>query len=206
MEQSATSSAAEPRIWSSVVRGLQLPITEHNLDFDALLESSGIAPEDLQTVHGKIPLKSYLRFMEHAAVAASDPLLGIRLARSCGPETLGAVGFLFLSSRTLAEAFADFCAYLNLLQDTTDFQFSHDRRHIAFHYQMYGIPDIDCRQDVEFSLALTSRMIRMFGGADIQIEAVSFRHSPSLPVADYERLLKAEARFNQESNLSLIHI
>lgn len=200
MTRTNTASATEPRIWSSVVRGLQLPITEQNLDFWQLLADCGIAEDDLQKVHGKIPLRSYLRFMEHAAVVADDPLLGVRLARSCGPETLGAVGFLFLSSRTLAEALADFCAYLNLLQDTTDFQFTHDRRHIAFHYQMYGVPDLDSRQDIEFSLALTSRMIRIFGGADVEIEAISFRHSPSVPVAEYERLLKTEARFNQESN------
>ncbi len=203
MNQTATATT-EPRIWSSVVRGLQLPITEQNLDFAALLDESGISEDDLQKVHGKVPLKSYLRFMEHAAATADDPLLGIRLARSCGPETLGAVGFLFLSSRTLAEALTDFCAYLNLLQDTTDFQFTHDRRHLAFHYQMYGIPDIDCRQDVEFSLALTSRMVRIFGGADVEIEAISFRHSPSVPVSEYERLLKAEARFNQESNSVIV--
>jgi AraC-like DNA-binding protein len=200
----ATRPATEPRIWSSVLRGLQLPMTEQNLDFAALLDDCGITEDDLQAVHGKIPLKSYLRVMEHAAATADDPLLGIRLARSCGPETLGAVGFLFLSSRTLAEAIADFCAYLNLLQDTTDFQFTHDRRHIAFHYQMYGVPDMDCRQDVEFSIALTSRMIRIFGGADVDIEAVAFRHSPSAPVAEYERLLKTEARFNQESNSVIV--
>jgi len=194
----------EPRIWSSVVRGLQLPITEHNLDFSNLLRDCGISGDDLQSVHGKIPLRNYLRFMEHAAEVAGDPLLGVRLARSCGPETLGAVGFLFLSSRTLTEALTDFCAYLNLLQDTTDFQFTQDRRHLGFHYQMYGIPDIDCRQDVEFSLALTSRLIRMFGGGDVDIEAVCFRHAPSAPVADYERLLKAETRFNKESNSVLV--
>ncbi len=204
MDQAVQTGATEPRIWSSVLRGLQLPLSEHNLDFSALLDDCGIAEDDLQKVHSKIPLKSYLRFMEHAAVVADDPLLGIKLARSCGPETLGAVGFLFLSSRTLAEALADFCAYLNLLQDTTDFQFTHDRRHLAFHYQMYGVPDIDCRQDVEFSIALTSRMIRIFGGADVAIEAVSFRHSPSVPVAEYERLLKTEARFNQESNSVIV--
>lgn len=191
---------AEPRIWSSVVRGLQLPLTELNVDYLALLADCDITEEDLKIVHGKIPLKKYLKFMEHAATISHDPLLGIRLARSCGPETLGAVGFLFLSSRTLAEALADFCAYLNLLQDTTDFEFTQDRRSIAFHYQMYGVPDIDCRQDVEFSLALTSRMIRMFGGPDVEIASISFRHSPSVPVAEYERLLKTDTRFNQESN------
>ena len=195
-----TQTPTEPRIWSSVVRGLQLPLTEHNIDFEQLLSSCGIDQDDLQKVHGKVPLRRYLRLMETAAELAGDPLLGVRLARSCGPETLGAVGFLFLSSRTLAEALSDFCAYLNLLQDTTDFQFTQDRRHIAFHYQMYGIPDIDCRQDVEFSLALTSRMIRIFGGADVEISGVSFRHSPSVPATEYERLLKAPTSFNQESN------
>ena len=190
----------EPRIWSSVVRGLQLPLVEHNVDYTALLADCDIAEDDLSRVQGKIPLKKYLKFMEHAAVVADDPLLGIRIARSCGPETLGAVGFLFLSSRTLAEALTDFCAYLNLLQDTTDFQFLQDRRTIAFHYQMYGVPDIDCRQDVEFSLALTSRMIRMFGGPEVEIGGISFRHSPSVPVHEYERLLKTETQFNQESN------
>ena len=191
---------AEPRIWSSVVRGLQLPLAEHNVDYAGLLADCDIAEDDLSKVQGKIPLKKYLKFMEHAAVVADDPLLGIRIARSCGPETLGAVGFLFLSSRTLGEALADFCAYLNLLQDTTDFQFVQDRRTIAFHYQMYGVSDIDCRQDVEFSLALTCRLIRMFGGPDVKIREISFRHSPSVPVAEYERLLKTDTHFNQESN------
>ncbi len=195
-----TRPPPEPEIWSSVVRGLQLPFAEQNIDYATLLRDCDISEEDLHRVHGKIPLRKYLRFMEHAAAAADDPLLGIRLARSCGPETLGAVGFMFLSSRTLVEALSDFCAYLNLLQDTTDFQFTQDRSTIAFHYQMYGVPDLNCRQDVEFSIALTSRMIRIFGGPEVEIAYVTFRHSPSVPAADYERLLKTEARFNQETN------
>ena len=197
-------SGREPLIWSSVLRGLELPISEQNLDFDALLESCEIARDDLLHVHGKISLKKYLRFMEQAARTADDPLLGIRMARSCGPETLGALGFLFLSSRTLAAALTDFSGYLNLLQDTTDFRTSQDRRTIAFHYQLYGIPDIDCRQDVEFSIALTSRLIRMFGGPEVSIDELRFRHSPSVPVADYERLMKVKARFNQETNCVMV--
>ncbi len=190
----------EPRIGSSVIRGVQLPLVDHNVDYVGLLEDCGIREDDLQKVHGKIPLKKYLRFMEQAAAVADDPLLGIRLARACGPETLGALGFLFLSSRTLAEALSDFCAYLNLLQDTTHVQFVQTRSTIEFHYQVYAVPDSDCRQDVEFSLALTSRMCRIFGGPDVEIAAIGFRHSPSVPVVEYERLLKADTRLNQESN------
>ena len=195
-----TRNLREPRIWSSVIRGLQFPLTEHQVDFQELLHVAGISQDDLTKSHGKVPLKSYLRFMEHAAVVADDPLLGIRLARSCGPETLGAVGFLFLSSRTLAEALSDFCTYLNLLQDTTDFRSKQDRNHLTYYYQMYGVPDLDCRQDVEFSLALTIRLIRIFGGPEVEISSVNFRHSPSVQVSEYERLLTVETRFSQEEN------
>lgn len=177
-----------------------MPLTEHNIDFQELLGICGIAEKDLTTAQGKVPLKSYLRMMEQAAIIADDPLLGIRLARSCGPETLGAVGFLFLSSRTLSEALSDFCTYLNLLQDTTDFRSRQDRSQLTFTYQMFGVPDVDCRQDVEFSLALTTRLIRMFGGPDLEISSVNFRHSPSVPISEYERVLKVDTRFNQEEN------
>ena len=81
----ATKPATEPRIWSSVLRGLQLPMTEQNLDFPTLLDDCGITEDDLQAVHGKIPLKSYLRVMEHAAATADDPLLG-RIFRGSRPE------------------------------------------------------------------------------------------------------------------------
>ena len=200
MRAEATRSERAPGIWSSVLRGLRLPLAEQNIDFLALLEARGIAERDLERAHRKIPLTKYLRFMEQAAVVANDPLLGIRLARSCGPETLGAVGFLFLSSRTLSEALSDFCYYVNLLQDTTDFRFVHDRRTMAFHYNLYGVPDFDCRQDVEFSMALTTRLIRMFGGPEVDITAITLRHSPSAPVTAYERLLGTKVRIDQESN------
>ncbi|MFZ9126038.1 MAG: AraC family transcriptional regulator [Steroidobacteraceae bacterium] len=190
----------EPLIWASVLRGLQLPLAEHNLDFGTLLAEVGVAPEDLVKLQGKVPLRSYLRLMERAAELANDPLIGARMGRSCGPETLGAVGFLFLSSRTLGEALTDFCAYLNLLQDTTDFRFTQDREHITFNYQIYGVGDLDCRQDVEFSLALTSRLIRMYAGGNVEIGSISFRHSPSAPISEYERLLRTEVRFEQDSN------
>lgn len=191
----------EPRIAVSVIRGLRLPIQEHNLDFSSLLLESGIDESALHGQQGKIPLRCYLKFMELAAGMAQDPLLGVRLARSCGPETLGAVGFLLLSSRTLVDGIKNLCTYLNLLQDTTSFQFTHDKDHLSFIYELYGVPDMDCRQDVEFSIALTARLIRMFGGAELkEISYVSFRHAASAPINDYERLLQCAVQFNQESN------
>lgn len=187
-------------MWCSVIRGQLLPMAEHNIDTAAVLAECGIAEQDLQKPHGEVPLKKYLRFIETAAETAKEPLLALRLARSAGPETLGALGFLFLSSRTLFDAMKNFCHYMNLLQDTTHVQLREDAGEFTFSYQLYHVSDTDSRQDVEFSLAHTCRMMRIFGGPDIEISAVNFRHSPSAASRDYENLLKAPVFFEQDEN------
>ena len=192
--------APEPRIWSSVIRGLQLPLVEHNIDPDRLISQCGILTEDLQKPHSEIPLKKYLMFLETAARIAGDPLLGARLARSAGPETLGAIGFLFLSSRTLGEATNNLCHYMNVLQGATHVQLRQTASEITYTYQLIGVSDVDCRQDVEFSLALTCRLIRIFAGADIALNGVSFRHAASAPKMEYERLFKSPVWFDQDTN------
>ena len=184
-------SAIEPSIWSSVIRNLQLPLNERHLDTDSLLQQCGISPQELEHPHTPIPLSKYLLFMESAAELAEEPLLGIQLARTSGPETLGALGFLFLSSHTLYEALNDFCRYLNLLQDATHMSFTREGNELWFRYDLYGVDDTEYRQDTEFSLALNSRLIRMFSGSQVEISGFHFRHSPSVPVTQYEHCYAA---------------
>jgi len=200
MDHRVTSQNIEPRMWCSVIRGLFLPLTEQNIDPDVLLAECGIEKNEIQGPHDEVSLRKYLNFFAAASSAANDPLLALRLARAASAETLGALGFLFLSSRTLYEAMTNFCYYMNLLQDTTHVQFSKTGDDYSFTYQLYHVSDADSRPDVEFSLAHTCRMMRMFAGPDIKIHAVNFRHSPSAHMRDYESLLKAPVYFEQETN------
>ena len=190
----------EPHIRSSVLRGLQLPFTEHHIDYHALLSDCGLDRREIERQNGEIALKSYLQFMEKAAEVADEPLLGIRLSRSAGPETLGATGFLFLSSPTLMDALTDFCHFMNLIQGTTHVELRVEAEEVIFKYDLFGVAASNCRQDVEFSLALTVRMIQMYGGAQADINSIHFRHSPGAAISEYSRLLRVESRFNQEDN------
>lgn len=193
-------AAREPRIWSSVVRGLIVPLAEHDIDSAALLDCVGITEGDLQKPHGKIALRKYLQFIDEASIWAEDPLLGLRLARSAGPETLGAIGFLFLASRTLVEALNNICQYINLMQDVTRVTLTHNAQNIIYSYEIFDVESPGMRQDVEFSIALTSRLIRIYGGPAVSLSQVRFRHAAAGPVETYERLLAAPTRFNQPSN------
>jgi len=192
--------APEPRIWAAVIRGLELPLAEHDLNFADLLAAAGIAMDEIERAQGGVSLRKYLTFVETAAQAAGDPLLGLRMARSTGPDALGAVGFLFLSSRTLQQALSNLCTYANLMQDGARIQFVSGPRELTCSYHLHRIGDVDCRQDVEFSLGLVCRLIRIYAGPSAEISAVAFRHAPAADRRTYERLLGAPVYFEQDAN------
>lgn len=189
-----------PRIDSSVLRSLLLPLVEHNCDSSQLMKDCGIARDLVDDPQGKVPLESYLRLLNLAAHRAGDPLLGIRLARSAGPETLGAIGFLFLSSATLAHAMRNLVHFLDLLQDVTRVRYEHDNDEISFVYDIDSTGGQETRQDVEFSLALTTRLIRMYAGDEVEFRSVNFRHSALRPYSDYRRLINAPVFFEQANH------
>jgi len=193
-------SGIEPSIWSSVVRSLLFPLSERNINTQRLLHSCGILAEDLEHPHTPIPLSKYLLFMESAAREAEDPLLGIRLGQACGPEILGALGFLFLSSQTIYEALNNLSRYETLLQDVTHMTLRREGSELWFSYELFGVEAAEGRQDIEFSLSFTNRMIRLFGGGQVQVSAIHFRHDPSTPILRYEKLLGTRCSFGEESN------
>ncbi|GAC27277.1 hypothetical protein GPAL_0397 [Glaciecola pallidula DSM 14239 = ACAM 615] len=194
------SDGLEPQIWSSVLRSLQFHLAEHNIDTPHLLHECGIAIDDLEHPHGQIPLNRYLNFLNKAAKEADDPLIGIKLSKSIGPELLGALGFLFLSSRTLYDGLDAICQYQNLFQESTQLSLDRMGSHYILGYQVYGMGNIDTRLDVEFSIAYTARLIRLFSNNQVKSVKMLFRHSPSVSVSHYLRLAGLPCEFNQAVN------
>lgn len=190
----------EPQIWSSVVRNLQLPLSEMGLDAQRLLQDAGIDERALEHPHGQVPLSRYLHCMNLAASWADDPLIGIKLARMVGPEILGAVGFLFLTARTLVDALSHMCHYQQLFQDSISLQFLRRGDEYHYIYSIYDIHNLDVRQDVEFSLAYTLRLVQLFGNPQAHVVRATFRHAPSAPAHHYDRALGVPCYFHQEVN------
>lgn len=195
----------EPQIWSSVVRNLQLPLSEMGLDTRRLLRVAGIEARALEHPHGQVPLSRYLHCMNLAANWANDPLIGIKLARHVGPEILGAVGFLFLTARTVVDALSHMCHFQQLFQDSTSLQFLRRGDEYHYIYSIYDIHNLDVRQDVEFSLAYTLRLVQLFGNPQARVSRLTFRHAPSVPARHYERALGVPCFFHQEINSLVLH-
>ena len=190
----------EPLILSAVVRSLTPSLLEHDIDPERLYRKAGISAQDVARSNGEVPFKNWLKFLDLAASQANNPIFGIHLSRSCGPETLGAIGYLILSAKTALDALLTLGDYINLVQGSTLSKVIQDKYETTYTYQIMDIDDEDCRQDVEFSVALTKRLIRIFSEGEAKALAVNFRHSPQVDRKLYERQLKVPVFFNQDFN------
>ena len=199
-------SHTEPQIWNSVVQNLKLPLADHNVDVDKLFRDCALCDCELDGPQGQIPLTRYLNFLNSAEQAAQEPLISIQIAKAAGAALLGALGFLFLSSRTLYEAINSLIYYQNLLQESTAMSFFQEGDYYVFGYEVYGVGNIDVRSDVELSLSFTSQMIKSFSNNQVKPERFMFRHSPSTALTKYQHLLGAPCYFNQDHNQIYIKV
>jgi|TARA_B110000091_G_C13819686_1_gene479999 AraC-like DNA-binding protein len=190
----------QPLQWSSVLRSIQLPLAEFRIEVDDILQECGISKYELEQPHGQIPLSRYLNFLNRITLKANDPLLCIRLAKLIGPEIMGAVGFLFWSSATLYDGLSAICHYQNLFQESSDSYLKKEGDYYAFGYEIYGMEELDTRVDVELSIALHYRLIRLFSNNNIKCAKISFRHSPSVDVSRYNQLFSCPCHFGEERN------
>ena len=196
----SVQASLEPQIWSSVIRNLQLPLSETGLDVQSLLQAASIEPRTLEHPHGQVPLSRYLNFMNLAAERAQDPLLGLKTAKVVGPEILGAVGFLFLTARTLLDALRYLCHYQPLFQDSTAIRLVRRNDEYIYSYSLYDIHNLDSRQDIEFSIAFSLRLIRMYSNNQAQIKRLTFKHAASMASRNYEHALGCPCFFHQDEN------
>jgi len=190
----------EPQQWSSVIRSLQLPLAEYDIEINRLLSECGINQHELEQPHGQIPLSHYLNFLNRITLEVDDPLLCIKLSKLVGPEFLGAVGFLFWSSATLYDGLKNVCHYQSLFQDSTNTYLQKEGDYYIFGYEIYGMERQDTRFDVEFSIALHYRLVRLFTNNKVECAKINFRHSPSLTVEKYKQQLSCPCYFGQDQN------
>jgi AraC-like DNA-binding protein len=100
MQDSCLATALQPVINVLLARGI---------DADALLLAAGIPPALVRQPDARIPLADAERFWAQAKPLAGDAALDIALALR--PAMLHAVGFAWLASETLEDAFARLLRY-----------------------------------------------------------------------------------------------
>lgn len=194
----------EPMVSVQVARALVDRLREQDLPLGKLLAAVDINPSRLEDVNDHVPLRSYVALFEAAAELSNDPLVGLALSARAGPETLGALGFLFLSSDTLGQGLANLCRYVSAVQDATDNAVEVEGELATITYQITDDRISPRRQDAEYSLGVIIRLIRAYAGGRCEPVEVHLEHGPEGPRRQYEHAFSCPVYFRQTRNAVII--
>lgn len=189
-----------PTIGAHVLRAVlsQTPLQKEEQAH--LLVSEQLKASDLYELDAKIKFDSYLRILDKIADLKSDERFGLSIAKQMGPDLIGAVGYLFLCSATLEEAFGRFERYTSSIQDATSLTGKSISDGLEVIYSIYDDALFPRRHDVEFSISFVYKLVSQYLGKEFSPLFVKFEHRPAGTISDYENWFNCDVFFEQDCN------
>jgi hypothetical protein len=197
--QSSIVSRTEPTISYPFVTALCDAVGEDKEIVKAGLrhfELSGLAADVT-----RVPLRRYIGLFEWLAVELDHPYLGLELSQQTGPETLGAISYMFLGSRNLEMAIKNFSNYLLAVQDNSRMYLGIDGEYAFLHYGVLDQRITHRRHDSEYSIGYVWRLMQIFSANAIRLTMVEFEHDrPKKSDGPYRRFFGAPVLFGRRAN------
>lgn len=104
-----------PVVRAIVLKGFDSFLKGKGADVAEIFARSGLKVSDIADQERYLPLNAVAQLFEEASLAAKDPALSIRFARSFPVGGTGVLGYLFVNSRTVADAMRTVARYVPLL-------------------------------------------------------------------------------------------
>lgn len=165
-----------------------------------LLYRCGLSEEAIEDPYAPIPLAAYLSLFEQAAEMAEDPIFGARLGFNGRPGNLAPIGLRVVQSSTIRRALVAMASHTRALQTGTLVTLEEDGPTLALSYLITAPVELPARQDAEFSLAVTCRLIRLGFSPRWRPIEIQFRHPRLVDPGGLEQLFGAPVLFSAPSN------
>ena len=171
---------------------------------EQLLLTEGLSTKNLYDYGAEIPLNSYMRLFERLSVITNVKTLGLNISKQMGPELVGAVGFIFLSSPNLKSAIEYYSNSVSSIQQETQLTFTND----DFPILQYVFSDDNIgprRQDVEFSIGYLNGLLKKYIGESYSPKEIYFEHAKPVMGNIYEAFFDCPVFFEQSINAIILH-
>lgn len=184
-----------------VLLSLYNDLVAHRAPFDRALSLFGVGLDELKNFHAHISLRRYVAILEWLANELKDPWLALKASQRAGPDALGALGYLFLSSGNVETAVQSLSRYLEAVQMSSRIEISTSRSLVRIRYRIVDESIAPRRQDSEYSLGLMWRYARLLSRNQCQLSQVTFEHeAPRGPATVARRIFGAPVLFGMEAN------
>lgn len=197
---STAASASQTTVLAAVTNGIEAFIGKHGVEPETVLRAAGLNSGLSQRPSDAIQLRDFCRLMEEAVKRTGNDHFGLQFGNESNPELLGMLGYMGVSSATLADALRAMEEFFPVHQSNTMFRLIKGRRVCRLEYYLLDRSIINRRQDAEFSLAILCNVMRQTDGAAWSPLEVHFEHSRPDSQVHHHRVFGSDLAFGQGWN------
>lgn len=192
-----------PSVASPFYRVIDSYLASLDIDCRALLQELNIPEEATDEPSNRIPLATYMRLLERAAILANDPHIGLHVYEKKNISEFGLFGYALLTAPTLRDAMLVSSNHQHAIQDRTELSLSMqgDRFTMAYEVDYGDIPY--CRHDSEIAIMFGLRLMRVLIGESWSPSEVHFQHAMVGDGAAYRDAIRAPVLFEQSCNRAI---
>ena len=164
---------------------------------EPFLSSAGLSANQIRNKDMRIGVTSQIMFLELAAQALKDPLLGFRLACDADLRQMGLLYYVAASSETLGEALSRVQRHSSIANAGVVLKcFDSSNLTIALRY--FGVTRYSDRQQMELLVTTLVRLCRFLTGRSLKPTAVRLVHRRSKRSSEIEKFVGCRIEFDAD--------
>jgi AraC-like DNA-binding protein len=187
--------------WAVLIwKGLE----SEGLDPRPLFVQAGLNPDHLHNPNARYPVRAMTRLWNLAAQATHDECFGLTAAGFWHPTTFHALGYAWLASDTLKQAFERMVRYVHLVSNATSASLQKETEGYRLTLGL-RMPDIQpATPALDASFAAIARMCRTSFGEDFVPRRVQLAHSRPACAERFETFFRCPVDFDTSPSTLLL--
>ncbi len=169
----------------------------YGIDPAPVFREVGIDPEMLYDSGARISVQQFQELEARAIELSDDPHFGITNAEFARPAHLGALGFAWLASSSLREAFQRMSRYSRVIQDRLQIGLEEDEKHYTVTIDA-NRPFLNPLIREDGQLAATLKFCRVIAGDALTPARVCLRHDEPEDTSKYYSYFRCPVEFGSE--------
>jgi AraC-like DNA-binding protein len=169
-------------------------LRESGIRLAPLLSKAGLTVEQIDNHSARIRVRNQIKFLELAATASQDDLLGFHLARDFDLRRIGLFFYVLASSENLADALHRAERYCGIVNDGLSLRIG-EGRETAIMLSYIGIERRSDRHQIEFWLTSIVRLCRQLANRRLIPSQIKVMHNRANGAAEFRSFFGCEVEF-----------
>ncbi|MCF6210126.1 MAG: AraC family transcriptional regulator [Gammaproteobacteria bacterium] len=173
-------------------------LDSRGLDANDFFTQSGLDPALLREPNARYPGHAIKRLWHRVKETLQNPCIGLEVASHFHPTTLHALGFAWMASTTLEEAFARLVRYSRIITDREEYRFGETDKDFRFEVHPLDEDRFYPYESRDAAFAVLITMCRSIYGNDFNPLHIEFcRPEPAQPcMGEFHELFRAPLIFS----------